>query len=78
MDQAVGKVLDKLDELELTDNTIVAFMSDNGGLSTSEGSPTSNLPFRGGKGWLYEGGIREPYLIHGRDIQNRAAPATLR
>ena len=63
MDQAVGKVLDKLDELELTDNTIVAFMSDNGGLSTSEGSPTSNLPFRGGKGWLYEGGIREPYLI---------------
>jgi arylsulfatase A-like enzyme len=38
-------------------------MSDNGGLSTSEGSPTSNLPLRGGKGWLYEGGIREPYMI---------------
>jgi arylsulfatase A-like enzyme len=41
----------------------VMFMSDNGGLSTSEGSPTSNLPLRGGKGWLYEGGIREPYII---------------
>ncbi|MEW4567951.1 sulfatase [Tautonia sp. JC769] len=63
MDQAVGTVLDQLDELGLVENTVVCFMSDNGGLSTSEGSPTSNLPYRGGKGWLYEGGIREPYLI---------------
>ncbi len=63
MDQAVGKVLTKLDELGLTDNTLVIFTSDNGGLSTSEGWPTSNLPLRGGKGWMYEGGIREPLLI---------------
>ncbi|MBL9144785.1 MAG: sulfatase [Verrucomicrobiaceae bacterium] len=63
MDAAVGKVLAKLDELGLAENTIVLFTSDNGGLSTSEGSPTSNLPYRGGKGWLYEGGIREPLLI---------------
>ena len=63
MDQAVGKVLDGLKELGLEDNTAVFFMSDNGGLSTSEGHPTSNLPLRAGKGWLYEGGIREPMIV---------------
>lgn len=63
MDQAVGKVLEQIDASGITDNTIVIFTSDNGGLSTSEGSPTSNLPLRGGKGWVYEGGIREPWII---------------
>ncbi len=68
MDLAVGKVLDALDRLKLTDNTVVIFMSDNGGLSTSEGHPTSNLPLRAGKGWLYEGGIREPMIIRAPGI----------
>lgn len=63
MDSAVGEVLGALDRLGLSDNTVVIFMSDNGGLSTSEGHPTSNLPLRAGKGWLYEGGIREPMMI---------------
>jgi arylsulfatase A-like enzyme len=63
MDQAVGTVLDALEEHGVADNTIVVFFSDNGGLSTSEGSPTSNLPLRAGKGWMYEGGIRVPMLV---------------
>lgn len=63
MDLAVGKVLRTLDELGLSENTAVFFMSDNGGLSTAEGTPTSNLPLRAGKGWLYEGGIREPMIV---------------
>ncbi|MCJ7680120.1 MAG: sulfatase [Candidatus Aminicenantes bacterium] len=63
MDQAVGKVLDCLKRLNLERRTVIVFMSDNGGLSTSEGHPTSNLPLRAGKGWLYEGGIREPMVV---------------
>ena len=63
MDQAVGKVLTQLEESGVADNTVVLLTSDNGGLSTSEGSPTSNLPLRGGKGWVYEGGIREPWIV---------------
>ncbi len=63
MDLAVGKVLAQLDALGLAENTIVIFTSDNGGLATSEGWPTSNLPLRGGKGWMYEGGIREPLIV---------------
>jgi arylsulfatase A-like enzyme len=63
LDTHVGLVLDKLDELNLSEQTIVIFTSDNGGLSTSEGSPTSNAPLRAGKGWLYEGGVRVPLIV---------------
>ena len=64
LDSAIGRVLDALERHRLAERTIVVFMSDNGGLSTSEGHPTSNLPLRGGKGWPYEGGIREPFFIY--------------
>jgi arylsulfatase A-like enzyme len=63
MDSAIGRVLAAVDRHGLADHTVVIFTSDNGGLSTSEGHPTSNLPFRAGKGWLYEGGLREPWII---------------
>ena len=63
LDQSVGRVLQTLRDLGLEQNTIVIFTSDNGGLSTAEGTPTSNLPLRMGKGWNYEGGIREPLII---------------
>ena len=62
-DECVGRVLDKLDALGLSENTIVVFMTDNGGLTTAEGAATSNLPFRTGKGWGYEGGIRGPLIV---------------
>jgi len=64
VDESVGRVTGKLAELGVDGNTAIIFMSDNGGLSTvpREG-PTCNLPLRAGKGWLYEGGIREPMII---------------
>lgn len=78
VDESFGRVLAKLKELGIEDNTIVIFASDNGGMSAMNmGNPkrkiteaqvpksfsTSNLPLRGGKGWMYEGGIRVPLIM---------------
>ena len=62
-DTAIGRVLAAVDKNGLTEKTVVVFTSDNGGLATSEGWPTSNLPLRAGKGWPYEGGVREPLIV---------------
>ncbi len=63
MDDAVGVVLEALKELDLDKNTIVIFTSDNGGVVAGDDFSTSNLPLRAGKGYQFEGGIREPYFI---------------
>jgi arylsulfatase A-like enzyme len=60
VDHAVGRILDTLDELNLSKKTLVIFTSDNGGL---KGHATDNSPLRSGKGFPYEGGIRIPQII---------------
>mgnify|MGYP003644510137 FL=1 len=64
MDDAVGQVLNELKILGLDKNTIVIFTSDNGGVASGDNFSTSNLPYKGGKGYQWEGGIREPYIIY--------------
>jgi len=66
VDDSVGRLMKKLDDLKIADRTVVFFFSDNGGLSVKEGPntpATSNAPLRAGKGYLYEGGIREPMQV---------------
>lgn len=63
LDDAVGLALDALRESGIEDNTVVVFTSDNGGVSSGDGFATSTLPFRGGKGRQWEGGIRQPFYI---------------
>lgn len=66
LDTSVNTLLDALDSLGLTENTIIVFFSDNGGNLYDEVSgepPTSNFPLRGGKGTIYEGGTRVPAII---------------
>ena len=66
LDDSVGRVVDGLDRLGLAGNTVVIFTSDNGGLHVPElrdPPATHNSPFRAGKGFVYEGGLRIPLIV---------------
>jgi arylsulfatase A-like enzyme len=67
MDKSLGDIMNYLDEKKLTENTIILFMSDNGGLSLApprtKPAHTQNLPLKAGKGSVHEGGIREPMIV---------------
>jgi arylsulfatase A-like enzyme len=80
MDDAVGIVLKCLEDNGIADNTIVIFTSDNGGVSSGDDYATSNLPYRGGKGYQWEAGIREPYFIYvpwlDNDVKSCNTPVT--
>ena len=76
MDDAVGTLLDTLDRLKIADNTIIVFTSDNGGNMYNEVEgvpPTSNLPLRGGKASMFEGGTRVPCIVVWPDVATAGA-----
>jgi arylsulfatase A-like enzyme len=92
MDENFGRVISKLEALGLSEHTIVIFASDNGGMAAANfGRPdrviqpttldaaysTSNLPLRGAKGWLYEGGIRVPLMIKGAGRSERGTVSSV-
>jgi len=77
LDENVGRLLDALEESGDADNTIVIFTSDNGGLATAESSPTCNAPLAEGKGWMYEGGTREPLLVRWTDVVDPGSICTV-
>jgi arylsulfatase A-like enzyme len=63
VDENLGRLFAALEAQGLADDTVILFTSDNGGLATAEGSPTCNAPLAEGKGWMYEGGTREPLIV---------------
>jgi len=74
LDDSVGRIMEALSAAGIDDDTVIFFTSDNGGLATSEGSPTCNAPLSEGKGWMYEGGTREPLWVR---WPGRVAPGTV-
>jgi arylsulfatase A-like enzyme len=74
LDDSVGRLLAHLDAAGVRRRTILVFTSDNGGLHVAEGRHprvTHNTPFRAGKGYLYEGGVRVPLIVHGPGLAGK-------
>lgn len=71
LDMNIGRVIDKLESEGILEDTVIVFTSDNGGLSTAESSPTCNFPLSEGKGWAYEGGVREPLIVYWKNKINQ-------
>lgn len=71
LDDNIGRVIKTLGETGKLNNTVIIFNSDNGGLSTAEGSHTCNLPLKEGKGWMDEGGIRVNLIVRWPGVTDR-------
>lgn len=82
LDYNIGRVINVLEEEGILKDTLIVFTSDNGGLATAETSPTCNYPLSEGKGWAYEGGVREPLIVYWENkikknsISNRIVTST--
>jgi arylsulfatase A-like enzyme len=80
VDESVGRVMATLDELKLAENTVLIFTSDNGGVGgytregiKKSGDTTDNAPLRSGKGSLYEGGTRVPFIVRWPGVTQAAS-----
>lgn len=76
LDTGIGILLDKIEELGISDNTYIIFMSDNGGRNSQpigdDQVVARNFPLRDGKGSVYEGGIRVPFVFIGPDVEKNS------
>ncbi|TLX72777.1 sulfatase [Labilibacter sediminis] len=77
VDESLGKIMQTLEDLDIDENTIIFFFSDNGGLSNTGTEKrllaTSNYPLRAGKGHLYEGGVRVPLIVKWPEYTRKGA-----